>query len=474
MNWEIGVTAPVLVRIGSTRYAVPMNRRTICAALAAGLLAGFAGSGDAWGQAKPALKSGPMLGYAEIAETVVWMQTTAPAKVRLRYWPVDKPGDVRTTADVATSPAGDHIAKFALAGLPFGTRFEYRVLLNGKELTFPYPTRFQTQPMWRFRTDPPSFRFAFGSCNYVNDPPFDRPGTPYGGDPAIFTSIFERKPDFMLWVGDNTYFREADWLTEAGLRYRHAHTRAEPLLQPLLGSVHHYATWDDHDFGPNDSDRSYRLKGEALTVFADYFPAVRYGTPETPGCFQRFEWADCEFFLIDDRSFRAPNATNDPNKPMFGEAQMRWLTDALVSSKATFKFVVGGGQFFNDLNRFEGWNLTPGERAGFLDFVSKQGVTGLFFLSGDRHMAELLKVDRPGTYPLWEFTSSPLTAGVSKGHPSEENNPARVPGTWVNDKRNFGWIEVSGKRGERVLSASLCDKDGKMLWTRRWSETDLK
>ena len=32
------------------------------------------------------------------------------------------------------------------------------------------------------------------------------------------------------------------------------------------------------------------------------------------------------------------------------------------------------------------------------------------FLSGDRHFTELLKVERPGTYPLYEFTSSPLTS----------------------------------------------------------------
>ena len=450
-----------------------MNRRNwLAGVLALTLVPVGVANGQIKSQA--AIRSGPMLGYSEIAQTVVWLQTTSPANVRLRYWPVGKPAEIRTTPEVPTTAAGDHIARFPLTGLPFGTKFEYRVVLGGKELAFPYPTTFQTQPMWRFRTDPPTFKFAFGSCFYANEPEFDRPGTPYGGDPSIFRSIHGLKPDFMLWVGDNTYMREADWLTESGLRHRHAHTRAEKALQPLLASTHHYATWDDHDFGPNDSDRSYRLRGESLSVFADYFPAVRYGTPETPGCFQRFEWADCEFFLLDDRTFRAPNALSDPNKPMFGEAQLRWLADALVSSKATFKFVVGGGQFFNDLNRFEGWNLTPGERKAFLDFVNAQGVPGLFFLSGDRHMAELLKVERPGTYPLWEFTSSPLTAGVSKGHPSEANNPARVPGTWVNDKRNFGWIEVSGARGERVLKAELCGPDGKVLWTHRWSEADLK
>jgi len=446
-----------------------MQRRTL---LLAGLSCLIASPG--LGQVKPALRSGPMLGYAELTETVIWLQTTAPATVKLRYWPQGKPAEARDSESLRTQAVGDHIARFTLTGLPFGTRFDYQVWLEGKPLPLPYATTFQTQPMWRWRTDPPEFSFAFGSCNYHNEAPFDRPGKPYGSEPEIFKAIHAQKPDFMLWLGDNTYLREADWLTEAGIRARHAHTRSAPELQPLLGSVHHYATWDDHDFGPNDSDRSFRLKGESLKAFSDYFPAVRYGTPETPGCFQRFEWADCEFFLLDDRYWRAPNALLDESKPMLGAAQLQWLKDSLVSSKATFKFVVCGGQVLNDLNPFEGWNQFPGERGDFLDFIAKQKIPGLLFLSGDRHMAELIRRERGSLYPLYDFTSSALTAGVSKGAAIEENNPARVPGTWINDKHNFGRIQVRGKKGERTLTLTACDKDGKDLWSKSLTEQELR
>jgi phosphodiesterase/alkaline phosphatase D-like protein len=60
---------------------------------------------------------------------------------------------------------------------------------------------------------PRDFRVAFGSCAYVNDPPFDRssrPSGPYGGGYAIFDSIARMKPDMMLWLGDNIYLRDAD------------------------------------------------------------------------------------------------------------------------------------------------------------------------------------------------------------------------------------------------------------------------
>ena len=53
--------------------------------------------------------------------------------------------------------------------------------LDGEEVALDRPLRFTTQPLWQWRTDPPSFTAALGSCAYVNDPPYDRPGDPYGG-----------------------------------------------------------------------------------------------------------------------------------------------------------------------------------------------------------------------------------------------------------------------------------------------------
>lgn len=35
----------------------------------------------------PGLRTGPMRGYAELTEARIWVQTTAPSEVRLRYWP---------------------------------------------------------------------------------------------------------------------------------------------------------------------------------------------------------------------------------------------------------------------------------------------------------------------------------------------------------------------------------------------------
>ncbi|MFN2441674.1 MAG: alkaline phosphatase family protein, partial [Thermoanaerobaculia bacterium] len=202
------------------------------------------------GEAEQLLASGPMVSYVEMTETAIWLQTARPAEAQIRYWKEDAPGGLaRLTPVIATSREGDLIATFVLERLSFGSDYEYEVYLDGEKVMIPHPTRFTTQRMWPWRTDPPAFRVAVGSCAYINDPPFDRPGTPYGGGTEIFSSIAAAQPDLMLWIGDNLYYREGDWESESGMRYRNAYNRRTPELAPLFASTPNYATWDDHDYG---------------------------------------------------------------------------------------------------------------------------------------------------------------------------------------------------------------------------------
>jgi len=197
----------------------------------------------------------------------------------------------------------------------------------------------------------------------------------------------------MFWLGDNTYYREPDWYSQAGMRHRYAHTRSLPELQALLGATHHYAIWDDHDYGPNDSDRSYRMKQTALRIFQDYWANPSYGIEGVPGVFMRFEWGDVEFFMLDDRYHRSPNSAPDNSKKtMFGAEQMRWLMESLANSKAPFKIIAGGNQMLNPMNPNEAFTNYRHEQQKFLQWLQAQKVSGVLFLSGDIHRTELIKI----------------------------------------------------------------------------------
>ena len=201
------------------------------------------------------LQSGPMVGYSTMMEVLLWVQTNAPANVQIKYWDELRPNNKLSTEEVQTNKRTAFTAKLLADKVEPGNKYVYELTINGKKVNRPYPLKFQTQTLWQWRTDPPDFKMVIGSCAYVNDEPYDRPGAPYGDGYQIFTQIHAKQPDLMLWLGDNVYLREADWNSITGIHYRNTHTRSLPELQALLGSSHHYAIWDDHDFGPNNSDR---------------------------------------------------------------------------------------------------------------------------------------------------------------------------------------------------------------------------
>jgi alkaline phosphatase D len=427
----------------------------------------------AWGSdGNPAVRSGPMVGYGDMTEVMMWVQTDGPATVAYRYWTEGDRSRIRMSSPVRAVEENWFIARTMIDSLSPGTRYAYEVVLNGAVVARPYRLAFQTQPLWQWRTDPPDFSVAFGSCLYVNDTTWDRPGKPFGGDFRILGAIAAQRPDIMLWLGDNVYLREGDFGSAARIMERYAKARAYPELQPLLGASHNYAIWDDHDYGPNNADRTYPLRRESLEIFKLFWANPTYGTVETPGTFCRWAWGDVEFLLLDDRYHRSPNGMPDgPEVGMLGRGQLQWLKESLVSSRAPFKIIVNGGQMLPP-NRFENFRSYRREYDELLSFIRSARVPGVMFITGDRHLTELSVISDSTFYPLYDYTSSPLTSGVASSL-NELGDTLQVAGTFVNDRRNFGVMRFSGTRKDRQVVMECYDADGTKLWSRTVRASEL-
>jgi alkaline phosphatase D len=431
---------------------------------------------EAAGEAPADVLAGPMLGHATHREVTVWLETDGEADVRVVVRPADESAEAW---EIAAESSTDHTHVARVTRLEPGVRYEYEVVVDGQTVSPAVNQTFETPALWLHRSadeprhTPPEFTVAIGSCTYINDPPFDRVGGDYGGGYHIFESIRAAEPDLMLWLGDNTYLRPGDMETRESISARFEHDRSLPELQLLLASAYNYAIWDDHDFGPNDSDRSYPLRTEVLDVFGNYWPNPGFGTAEAPGAYSTFAWGDAQFFLLDDRSYRAPNEAPDgPDKEYLGEEQLQWLIDGLTSSHATFKIVVNGNQVLNDNSPYEAYAHFGHERDRLLEAIVERSIEGLVFLSGDRHHTELLQKLLPDFYPLYDFTSSPLTSGAASAS-QELDNPQRIEGTLVVETRNFGTLEFSGPFGDRVLTLRTYDDQGVELWQFSLTEHEL-
>jgi alkaline phosphatase D len=149
------------------------------------------------------------------------------------------------------------------------------------------------------------------------------------------------------------------------------------------------------------------------------------------------------------------------------------LIDGLASSRATFKFVVNGSQVLNPVARWENYATFPEERGRLLAALRENDIGGVIFLTGDVHHTVLSRMTRPGTYPLYDLTISPLTAGPTDTDEARNGNHLLVPGSLYAD-RNFATLDFSGPREDRLLTITVYATDGGEVWSREIRASELR
>ncbi|MFN8288373.1 MAG: alkaline phosphatase D family protein [Chitinophagales bacterium] len=319
-------------------------------------------------------------------------------------------------------------------------------------------------PKCVFRTQADSavkgMNFLFGSCALLNTGAsrFIFPGFSVN----IFNHMKRQHSDFMVWLGDNVYYFNKHYNSYQGMFNRNLKIRNTfPLLADFLNNQPNYAMWDDHDYGWNDADRKFPLKDTSLVVFKGFWPNPYNEADTLKGNYFTFRYYDAEFFMTDCRWYRDPEG--DTAASFLGPEQVTWLENKLKASDATFKFICVGSQVLNECFYGESYAKYTVERNRLFDFIANNNIKGCIFLTGDKHYAELSKKDWKG-YPLYDFTSSPLTSPIL---------PVRYLGIYKNYcsisetilyKKNFGKISISGPAGNRVCKFELFGKGGKKKW----------
>jgi len=404
------------------------------------------------------LKSGPMLGYNTMREVGVWVQLEEQGYIAIKYWPEGNDIEVQVSETFYTENYKANTATLALTNLEPGTTYNFKVIVNDLESPTAPIHSFTTQKLWHWREDPPEFSFLAGSCVYINETKYDRPGKPYGTELTIFEKMAEEDARFMVWLGDNVYLREVDWNSRSGIYHRYTHSRGVKELQPLLSKMHHYAIWDDHDYGPNDSDRTYGHKDKTREAFEDFWANPNYGVMGLESITGSFVWNDCEFFMLDNRWYRTPQSAEGS---ILGERQFEWLIDALRSSKAAFKFVCIGGQVVSDLVGFENYAVFGAERKKLLHLIDDFDIKNVVFLTGDRHHSEISVYNTPDGDQIFDITASPLTSGAYDH--SDEKNSFRLKEDAIIGENNYAVIEITGKRKNRKLKVVFKDAKGKKI-----------
>ena len=334
----------------------------------------------------------------------------------------------------------------------------------------------------------PLSRISFGSCAKQDKPQ------------PIWDAVVAGKPELFIFLGDNIYGDSPDMNI---LQAKYEQLSQQPGFMKLKSVCPVVATWDDHDYGKDDSGAEFEMREESQQVFLDFLGVAKDDPRRTQ---EGVYWSKVygpegkrvQVILLDARYFRsplkkgfdgrepgdgyrgryAPNADDDAT--VLGEAQWKWLEEQL-KVPAEVRVIGSSYQVLSNQHGWEMWGNFPTERERLFKVLSDSKAGGIIMISGDRHLAEMAELkadDKFGIgYPMYEVTSSSLNApsgNMTKAGVrfANEINPYRVGLTFFDT--NYGNILIDWTAEQPVIRLQVCDEKGGVVLQQRAMLSDLQ
>ncbi len=304
-------------------------------------------------------------------------------------------------------------------------------------------------------------KIAFGSCGWQDEPQ------------PVLAIAAEQKPDAFIFLGDNIY---GDTENMDTLRAKYERWGAMNDFKKLDSATRILATWDDHDYGWNDSGKWYPFRKESKEIFLEFFKEPAESERRMHEGIYHTEYISTgdnkvQVILLDVRTFRNNLLPYDssaelPRKKYFyeldyvphvsadstllGAEQWKWLESEL-SKPADLRLVCSGSQFGIEFNGYEAWANFPHEQKRMLELIKQTKANGVIFLTGDVHYAEISKLEEPGLYPVYDVTASGITS--TWDFPTLNKN--RIEGPVM--ENHFGLLTIEWE-ADPVIRMEIIDK----------------
>lgn len=339
----------------------------------------------------------------------------------------------------------------------------------------------------RPRTDRLPQRIAYGSCAEGAVPQ------------PVWDAVLAADPDLFIFLGDNIY---GDTRDPAVLAAKYAQLEAQPGFRKLRERAPVLATWDDHDYGEDDSGVEYPMKETSRRMFCDFWGEPADSPRRTrDGIYDAVEFSAggrrLQVLLPDLRFNRTPiraldlggktyddwaaeleragrtvpgpyERNPDLQATMLGARQWQWL-EAQLARPADLRILASSLQVVADFPGWEAWINYAEDHQRLLQAIRARRADGLFCISGDTHYAEASVLRTNAPYPLWDFTSS----GLTETWPVLPPNARRVGESFR--EPNFGLLQLDWSDPAAVrVTAQVRDVTGAVRIEQRLDTRDLR
>lgn len=379
-----------------------------------------------------------------------WVGRTTPNSARMIAKVTGASASLKVSTDSTLTGATTHgpitataqgIVTLDAIGLAVSTRYYYAIDDGVQGPIGTFLTHPQPGSQASFTIGVSSCSGAFGPIDVVDDgtvlDPLNVSNHPVFD--TIRTKALDENWHMFVDLGDLFYYNlGSDHLaTETNYRKAYDDVLLQPRAHQLFREVAFAYAWDDHDFGPNNSDGTFTEKTIARQVYRERVPSYEVPAGDAP-IYQTWQIGRVLFILSDTRSERSPNATTDgPGKTMLGTAQKNWMRDVLVGADAEFfvwltptPWIAPGGS--------DTWGGFATEANELVDMFTDTGwIDKMCAVTGDTHYLAIDTGTSGVTYggiPLFVFGS--LDSGSSGSSLAWDTGP--VSG----GKDRYGTIQV--------------------------------
>lgn len=226
----------------------------------------------------------------------------------------------------STTEEGGRVARIRLlapGGLAPHTRYYYRVEIDGDT----------SGPIHRARTLPAvgsqvPWRFAWSSCAVT------------GSTSPVFARIASRDPSIFFHLGDLHYANRSGLNPlPSTIRSDYDASVGVPEQQMMFGQIGTAYKLSDHDWGPNDADKTVGGAAVKRQVFREYVPVDAW-VSETE-LYRSIIAGWLRLIVTDDRTEKDPKGLpDDEEKRVWSPEQEAWIRSEMLAAKAAGQGIV--------------------------------------------------------------------------------------------------------------------------------------